>query len=118
MHQAKLQVQHLLQVQQGAGPGAQPAELFTQLLQTPAFSLEHIVSMGAASPPGFWYDQPDPEWVMLAQGSAELEVEEDGAVQTLSLRAGDALTIPARLRHRVAATSADAVWLALHFKPG
>lgn len=83
------------------------------LLQTSTLRLEHIVSKGQVSPRGFWYDQMDPEWVVLLRGSASLEFAEAGM---LELRAGDSLTIPARLKHRVAAASEDALWLALHFR--
>jgi cupin 2 domain-containing protein len=87
-------------------------ELLIPVLRGTDFRMEHIVSNGAASPAGFWYDQESPEWVALVQGSATLEFE-DGA---LRLKAGDSLVIPARLKHRVQQTSADAVWLAFHFR--
>ena len=76
-----------------------------------AFRLEHIVSRGAASPDGFWYDQENPEWVALVRGAAVLEFPSG----RLALRAGDCLLIPAHREHRVAETSADAVWIAAHF---
>jgi len=79
-----------------------------------AFRLERIVSRGAASPTGFWYDQPQPEWVALVAGTATLELR-DGA--RLDLGPGDFLHLPAGLEHRVAAVSDDAVWLAAHFAP-
>ena len=75
--------------------------------------LEQIVSHGKASPEGFWYDQPRPEWVMLLRGTARLQFA-DGE---RPLAAGDALLIPAHCRHRVAECSLDAIWLALHFQP-
>jgi cupin 2 domain-containing protein len=87
-------------------------ELLLPVLRGAAFRMEHIVSNGAASPPDHWYDQESPEWVALVQGSATLEFE-DGVLQ---LKAGDSLTIPAHLKHRVARVSADAVWLAIHFR--
>jgi len=87
-------------------------EQFTPLLQTGQLRLEQIVSRGQASPAGFWYDQPTPEWVALLGGSATLEFD-DGR---LPLAAGDALLIPAHCRHRVAECSLDAIWLALHFQ--
>ena len=99
-------VRNLLEV--ASGPGA---ERFDTLLEAPAFRMERIVSNGAASPPGFWYDQDAAEWVALLRGRAALEFE-DGRV---ALAAGDWLLIPAHVRHRVAHASADAVWLALHF---
>jgi cupin 2 domain-containing protein len=71
--------------------------------------VERIVSRGEASPPGFWHDQDDDEWVMLAAGTATVVFEDHRA----RLRSGDWLLIPAHCRHRVASTSKDAVWLAV-----
>ncbi|MEA3070082.1 MAG: cupin 2 protein, partial [Alphaproteobacteria bacterium] len=34
--------------------------------------IERIVSLGQASPPGFWYDQAEGEWVVLLAGAAKL----------------------------------------------
>lgn len=87
-------------------------EVFTALAQGEQFKLERITSNGAASPPDFWYEQEKPEWVALVAGEADLAFEEGN----LSLKAGDFLTIPPFLKHRVLSTSSDAVWLALHFE--
>ncbi len=92
-------------------PAPGPEEHFETLFATPALRIERIVSHCHVSPPGFWYDQPADEWVMLAQGSAELEFD-DGRKQ--SLGPGDWLVISAGCRHRVAATGPDTVWLAIH----
>lgn len=86
-------------------------EHFETLFATPGLRIERIASHRHASPPGFWYDQPADEWVMLARGSAELEFD-DGRKQFLT--PGDWLVIPAGCRHRVAATGPDTVWLAIH----
>lgn len=85
------------------------------LLTTPAFRMERIVSEGHASPPGFWYDQDEHEWVTLVSGAATLEVEGRDAV---ALVAGSTYLLPARTRHRVASTSETepTVWLALFFR--
>ena len=90
---------------------ASEAEVFETLLQRPGLRLERIVSCGYPSPPGHWYDQTGEEWVLLARGHAILEFEHS----TVTLFAGDHLTIPAHCRHRVAEVSPDAIWLALHF---
>ena len=75
--------------------------------------IEQIVSHGHSSPDGFWYNQPDAEWVALIKGFATLLVEGQGS---LELGAGDYLLIPAHVRHRVESVSDDAVWLAVHLK--
>lgn len=96
--------------QAGNGSGT---ETFKPLLAGRGFELEEIVSRGAASPEGFWYDQERSEWVLLAKGEATLRFE-DG--ELIELKAGDHLMIPAHKRHRVQSTSPDAVWVALHFR--
>jgi cupin 2 domain-containing protein len=93
--------------------GSPGEETIDALLQNPAFTLEHIVSCGAASPEGFWYDQDHPEWVLLLQGTAELRFDSGDAI---SLTAGDHLVIPAHCQHRVDHCSPDALWLALHYR--
>ncbi len=73
--------------------------------------VERIVSRGQASPPGFWYDQDEDEWVIVLRGRARLELE-GGAV--LELAAGDWVDLPAHCRHRVDWTDpeVETVWLA------
>jgi cupin 2 domain-containing protein len=83
------------------------------LLSGESFRLESIASHGESSPPDFWYDQNDDEWVALLRGSATLEFD-DGEI--LPLTSGDFLLIEAHKRHKVQMASEDAVWLALHFK--
>jgi len=82
------------------------------LLRGGSFRLEQISSYGQASAKDFWYDQAEPEWVLLARGTATLEFEKEHFVH---LGAGDYLLIAAHEKHRVQATSPDAVWLALYF---
>jgi cupin 2 domain-containing protein len=97
-------------------PRALPAEQVTAILSAQNVRIERIVSTGQASPPGFWYDQDGPEWVILLAGSAGLEIEGEAAPR--HLKPGDHLDIPARRRHRVAWTDAQTptVWLALHYR--
>ena len=90
-------------------------EEFLALAQGEGVRVERILSNGQCSPKGFWYDQETDEWVCLLRGSAELEFEEGGVV---TLNAGDYLTIGSHVRHRVEEVSADAVWLAVHFRTG
>lgn len=89
-----------------------PDELIIPLLERAGFKLEQIVSNGRGSTPDFWYDQEGDEWVLLVRGEAVLEFEHE----SLSLKAGDYYLIPAKMRHRVASCSQDALWLALHVK--
>jgi len=90
------------------------AEQIRVLAEFPGVRIERIVSTGQASPPGFWYDQPETEWVALLTGAAGLLIEGEEAPRTL--RPGDFIEIPAHVRHRVEWTDADrpTVWLAAH----
>jgi cupin 2 domain-containing protein len=89
------------------------AEQFVDLLSQPGLRIERIVSNGQASPPGFWYDQPQAEWVLLVQGDASISFEGEAAPRLL--RAGDFLDIAAHRRHRVESTAANTLWLAVHY---
>ena len=96
--------------------GAQAAELVTRLLERPGLQIERIVSTGQASPPGFWYDEPDGEWVLLLSGEARLLIEREA--QPRFLKAGDWLNLPPHCRHRVEWTAPDqqTVWLAVRYR--
>lgn len=90
-------------------PGAD--EAFEPLYVGAGARIERIVSHRHASPPDFWYDQAEDEWVMVVAGNAELAFD-DGSRRTLA--PGDWLVLPAGCRHRVASTAPDTVWLAVH----
>lgn len=91
-------------------------EQFDTLVARPGMRVERIVSTGQASPAGFWYDQPQHEWVVVLTGSAGLAFA-DAPGQTLVLRPGDTVTIDAGRRHRVewTAQGETTVWLAIHY---
>ena len=97
-----------------AQPGGD-AEIVEVLAQGRGARVERIVSTGQASPPGFWYDQHDDEFVVLLAGAAVLRFEEGD--RRFDFAPGDWVEIAARVRHRVEATQADppTVWLAIHF---
>ena len=93
--------------------GAQ--ERIDALFDRPGLRIERIVSTGQASPEGFWYDQPQDEWVVLLSGSAGLRFADEAAVRVI--RPGDWLHIPAHVQHRVewTDTTQTSVWLAVRF---
>lgn len=92
-------------------------ERFSELLKRPGLRIERIVSTGQASPPGFWYDQAEGEWVVLLQGEATLRFED--SPNPLQLTPGDFIDIAPHRRHRVEWTHPDlpTVWLAIHYQP-
>lgn len=89
------------------------AEQFAQLLSRPGLRIERIISSGQASPPGFWYDQPQAEWVLLLQGEARLAFADEPTSRLL--RPGDFIDIAPHRRHRVESTAALTLWLAVHY---
>lgn len=96
-------------------PPAASAEFFETLAGGSGTRIERIVSRGHCSPPGFWYEQPQHEWVALLRGEAVLRFERDD--RALRLREGDHVNIPAGCRHRVEWTAPDreTVWLAVFY---
>ncbi len=99
-------------------PAPRPEEEATILAEFAGARVERIVSMGHASPPGFWCDQDWTEWVILLDGAAGLWIEGEGAPRTL--RPGDYVELPPHVRHRVEWTDPDrpTVWLAVHWTGG
>lgn len=94
-------------------PDQLPEELTNVLLEEAGARIERIVSTGQASPPGFWYNQSQTEWVVVLRGSARLRME--GQKAELCLSPGDHVILPAGCRHRIEWTSPTepTVWLAV-----
>ncbi|NKC32744.1 cupin domain-containing protein [Falsiroseomonas selenitidurans] len=99
---------------QGETP-APGAEHIATLLAEGGVVVERIASHRAASAEGFWYDQEGTEFVLLLRGTAVLAF---AAGPPRTMAAGDWAVLPAHCRHRVAETSAEALWLAVHLPPG
>jgi cupin 2 domain-containing protein len=96
-------------------PDAGAAERIDALLTRPGLRIERIVSDGQASPPGFWYDQPDAEWVLVLAGAARLRFEDESEARVLG--PGDWVDIAPHRRHRVEWTdpTVTTVWLAVFY---
>lgn len=94
-------------------PAMLPEEMVTVLHGREGLRVERIVSWGHASPPDFWYDQDEDEWVLLLEGSAAIEFE--GQPEPVELCRGSYLNILAHARHRVAWThpTERTMWLAV-----
>lgn len=95
-------------------PAQLPEELVETILSAGTMRIERIISTGHASPAGFWYDQPQHEWVVLLGGAARIRFEE----HVVELRPGDHIQIPAHQRHRVDWTTHDepTIWLAVFYE--
>ena len=89
-------------------------EIFTTLFSGKNIKIEQIISCGQTSPAEGWYDQQQHEWVILLEGEAKLEFENNLIKQ---LQKGDYLMIPAKCKHKVIYTSKEpkCVWLAVFF---
>ncbi|CAK0746191.1 cupin 2 domain-containing protein [Gammaproteobacteria bacterium] len=90
-----------------------PLEQVDALLTRPDVRIERIVFWGQVSPPGFWYDQAEAEWVVVLHGQARLVLKEPDVI--LEMMPGDWIWIAARRPHRVDWTVPDeaTVWLAV-----
>ena len=91
-----------------------PGEVITTLVDADRVRIERIVSHGHVSPEGFWYDQPQHEWVVVLKGAARLRFENE----IVEMNVGDGVIIPAHKRHRVEWTTPDepTVWLAVFYE--
>jgi cupin 2 domain-containing protein len=96
-------------------PPALKGEVIDVLLEGKGIRVERIISMGQSSPPGFWYDQNENEFVILLKGSAGLIFE--GSDRIMILNEGDFINIPAHRRHRVewTARNKQTVWLGIFY---
>jgi cupin 2 domain-containing protein len=99
-------------------PARSDQEAFSEILARPGLRIERIVSFGHASPEGFWYDQPQGEWVLMLAGAARLRFENEPSAHLLM--PGDYMNIPSHWRHRVEWTdpAQPTVWLAVHYPDG
>src|SRR5437773_4666198 len=96
-------------------PTSLPEELLETLVQADNIHIERIVSHGHVSPEGFWYDQDQPEFVVLLHGAARLRIKGDD--EPVEMKPGDFISIPAHKRHRVEWTtpSEPTIWLAVFY---
>ena len=97
-------------------PDARAGECVDELFTQPGLRIERIVSLGQASPLGFWYDQADGEWILLLAGAARLRFADEKEARHLG--PGDCLDIAPHRRHRVDWTdpAVPTVWLAVFYK--
>ncbi|MBC8355224.1 MAG: cupin domain-containing protein [Planctomycetes bacterium] len=89
-------------------------ELKETLISAKSIRIERIVSRGQASPEDFWYDQDEHEWVVVLQGAARLQFENE----LVELSPGAFVNIPAHQKHRVEWTTPDepTIWLAVFYE--
>jgi len=97
-------------------PDPRDGEITEILLTGPGLRIERIVSLGQASPPDFWYDQAEAEWVLVLAGAARLRFADEPEERLLG--PGDWVEIAAHRRHRVEWTdpAQPTVWLAVFYR--
>jgi len=95
-------------------PDSTANEVFDLLVENEHIKIERIVSNGHSSPESGWYDQNKDEWVLVVKGEATISLE-DG--QSLNLKAGSHLYIPAHTKHKVTWTTetTETIWIAVHY---
>jgi cupin 2 domain-containing protein len=96
----------------GIGRSSGGEEVLT-LWENRAVKIERIVSDSYSSPPGFWYDQDEEEWVIVLGGRATVEF--DGG-ELVEMKEGDHLIIASRVKHRIHRTGPETIWLAVRVK--
>lgn len=97
-------------------PRSMPEEMIEVLCQSEEMWIERIISRGHSSPPDFWYDQEDNEFILLVKGNACLKIE--GKSKPVVLEEGDWLDLKAHVKHRVewTAPDQDTIWLAVYYQ--
>lgn len=97
-------------------PAQLEEEMVEQIVSDSRVRIERIVSRGQSSPPDFWYDQDEHEWVTVLKGKAQLQIAD--TIGTISLGPGDTLFLPAHMKHRVDWTDPDqeTIWLAVFWQ--
>jgi cupin 2 domain-containing protein len=80
-------------------------EVFTTLFQNDSIKIESIRSW--LKTPGEIYNQEQDEWVILLEGEAELEIDN----QIIILKKGDNFLVPKHTIHRVLSTTKNALWI-------
>ena len=97
-------------------PDARAGEITQLILAAPGVRIERSVSLGQASPPGFWYDQAEAEWVLLLAGAARVRFADEAEARLIG--PGDWIEIAPHRRHRVDWTdpAQPTVWLAVFYR--
>ena len=87
-------------------------ERFDVLLAHRNLVVERIVSSATMTPQS--YTQSHDEWVVLVRGEAVIDI----AGETVELKSGDHVFLPAGTAHTVKSASKGALWLAVHLHAG
>ena len=92
-----------------------PKEIIEEIVSVKNCRIQRIISKGQSTPEGQWYDEDQDEWVILLQGSAGLLFE--GSHNSITLKPGDYLNIPAHAKHRVEFSdrNIETIWVAVRY---
>jgi len=88
-------------------------EVIETILKNSNVKIKRIISTGQSSIENFWYNQKENEFVLLLQGEAGIEFEDDN----IKLKKGDYCLIPKHKKHRVSYTKSNeiTIWLCIFF---
>lgn len=89
------------------------SEEFIDILKNEKIRIERIVSNGQSSPIDFWYEQEENEFVIVLDGDAIIEFEDE----KVDLKKGDFINIESKRKHRVKYTNQEksTIWLAIFY---
>ncbi len=88
-------------------------EVIETILKNSNVKIKRIISTGQNSIENFWYNQKENEFILLLQGEAGIEFEDDN----IELKKGDYCLIPKYKKHRVSYTKSNeiTIWLCIFF---
>lgn len=85
-------------------------ENFEALYEKDGILIERIVSSDKLE--SIEYNQPYDEWIVLLDGEAILEIENE----IFNLQKGDVRLIEKNMKHKVLKTKRGTIWLCIHLK--
>ena len=90
-------------------------EIVEKILEVKNIRIERIISKGQSSPPNFWYDQNENEFVIVVKGRAKLHFM--GEEKPILISKGEYTIIPPHVKHRVewSDPGTETIWLAVFY---
>lgn len=86
-------------------------EQIEKLVSSSRVDIERIVSNAHVTPIGTWYNQDKNEFVSVLKGHAVVRFEDE----TVKIKKGDWIIIPAHKKHRVEKTARKTIWLTVFY---
>jgi len=90
-------------------------ECINVLFDNDNIRIEHVFMLSRSSPPGFWYNVPEDEWVFVISGNISLQFSEFDSAGSTYYK-GQSFFIPRFRKHRIILTSPDCIVLCVFVK--